>query len=92
MRKQIYKKDNVPVYTFTCPECGVEEEFIQHIEEYDNIHICNKCLNMKPSRYITLQRFWKQDTGVYFEFNDKETGKILKDTLPPEIRDEYDTI
>ena len=25
-------------------------------------------------------------------FYDKETGKILKDTLPPELRDEYDTI
>ena len=25
-------------------------------------------------------------------FYDKETGKILKDTLPPELRNEYDTI
>ena len=25
-------------------------------------------------------------------FYDEETGKILKDTLPPELRDEYDTI
>jgi len=25
-------------------------------------------------------------------FYDKETGKILADTLPPELRDEYDTI
>ena len=25
-------------------------------------------------------------------FYDKETGKIFKDTLPPELRDEYDTI
>ena len=25
-------------------------------------------------------------------FYDKETGKILKDTLPPELRKEYDTI
>ena len=25
-------------------------------------------------------------------FYDGETGKILKDTLPPDLRDEYDTI
>lgn len=25
-------------------------------------------------------------------FYDPETGKILKDTLPPELRDSYDTI
>ena len=25
-------------------------------------------------------------------FYDKETGKILQDTLPPELRGEYDTI
>ena len=25
-------------------------------------------------------------------FYDEETGKILKDTLPPELRGEYDTI
>lgn len=25
-------------------------------------------------------------------FYDKVTGKILKDTLPPELREEYDTI
>ena len=25
-------------------------------------------------------------------FYDPETGKIFKDTLPPELRDEYDTI
>jgi|TARA_R110000782_G_scaffold44732_2_gene99831 hypothetical protein len=25
-------------------------------------------------------------------FYDEKTGKILKDTLPPELRDEYDTI
>ena len=44
----------------------------------------------KVSRFITQG---SEDAVLPIPvFYDKETGKILKDTLPPELRDEYDTI
>ena len=44
----------------------------------------------KVSRFITQGN---EDAVLPIPvFYDEETGKILKDTLPPELRDEYDTI